>query len=67
VLDRLGLLHDVFIAVGRLGLNITHARINTEKGVAIDSIYIQDEQGHKLSDKEGLDQLSQVASTATLT
>jgi len=67
VLDRLGLLHDVFIAVGRLGLNITHARINTEKGVAIDSIYIQDEQGHKLSDKEGLDQLSQAASTATLT
>lgn len=67
VLDRLGLLHDVFMAVGRLGLGVTHARINTEKGAAIDTIYVQDEQGHKLTDKEKLDELAKAVSAAVLT
>ncbi|MFM2167126.1 MAG: [protein-PII] uridylyltransferase [Verrucomicrobiota bacterium] len=66
VLDRLGLLHDVFMAVGRLGLGVTHARINTEKGAAIDTIYVQDEQGHKLTDKEKLDELAKAVSQAAL-
>jgi [protein-PII] uridylyltransferase len=66
VLDRLGLLHDVFMAVGRLGLGVTHARINTEKGAAIDTIYVQDEQGHKLTDKEKLDELAKEVSAAAL-
>ena len=30
--------HDIFMAIGRLGHNVTHARISTEKGVAIDAI-----------------------------
>lgn len=67
VLDRLGLLHDVFMAVGRLGLSVTHARINTEKGAAIDTIYIQDEQGHKVTGKEELEALADAVSTAALT
>jgi [protein-PII] uridylyltransferase len=66
VLDRLGLLHDVFMAVGRLGLGVTHARINTEKGAAIDTIYVQDEQGRKLTDKEKLDELAKAVSQAAL-
>jgi [protein-PII] uridylyltransferase len=37
VVDRLGLLYDIFITIGRLALSVTHARINTEKGVAIDA------------------------------
>ncbi|MES2505448.1 MAG: [protein-PII] uridylyltransferase [Verrucomicrobiota bacterium] len=57
VVDRLGLLYDVFMAIGKLGLNITHARIGTEKGVAIDSIYVQDENGRKLSTRLVLDTL----------
>jgi len=57
VVDRLGLLYDIFMAIGRLGLNITHARINTEKGVAIDSIYIQNEANDKLREKEELNNL----------
>jgi [protein-PII] uridylyltransferase len=57
VVDRLGLLYDVFMAIGQMGHNITHARIGTEKGVAIDSIYVQDENGWKLKDREILDAL----------
>jgi [protein-PII] uridylyltransferase len=53
-LDRIGLLYDVFLAIGQLGLNIAHARINTEKGVALDSIYVQNSAGEKISDKQVL-------------
>ncbi|TDU70957.1 UTP--GlnB (protein PII) uridylyltransferase GlnD [Prosthecobacter fusiformis] len=59
VVDRLGLLYDIFMAIGKLGHNITHARIGTEKGVAIDSIYVQDENGRKLSERAVLDALQQ--------
>ena len=59
VVDRLGLLYDVFMAIGRLRLNVTHARIATEKGVAIDSIYVQDENGRKLGKSEVRDALQQ--------
>jgi [protein-PII] uridylyltransferase len=58
-LDRIGLLHDVFLTVGKLGLNICHARINTEKGVALDAIYVQDKADRKVVDKEVLDELRQ--------
>ncbi|MBK8094727.1 MAG: [protein-PII] uridylyltransferase [Verrucomicrobiaceae bacterium] len=67
VLDRLGLLHDIFMAVGRLGLNVTHARINTEKGAAIDTIYIQDEQGCKITDKDRVEDLAKLTSAAAMT
>ncbi len=57
IVDRLGLLHDIFMAIGRLGLSVTHARIATEKGVALDSVYVQDENGRKLRDRRALDRL----------
>jgi [protein-PII] uridylyltransferase len=57
VVDRLGLLYDLFMAIGKLGHSITHARISTEKGVAIDAIYIQTANGDKLRDKEQIDTL----------
>lgn len=56
-IDRLGLLYDVFMAIGRLGHNVTHARINTEKGAAIDTIYVQDQAGDKITRREALLQL----------
>ncbi|MCW0221486.1 MAG: ACT domain-containing protein, partial [Prosthecobacter sp.] len=59
VVDRLGLLYDVFMAIGKLKFNVTHARIGTEKGVAIDSIYVQDENGRKLTERQELDALQQ--------
>ena len=55
--DRIGLLYDVFLAIGQLGLNIAHARINTEKGVALDAIYVQDKTGGKIEDKDLLGEL----------
>jgi [protein-PII] uridylyltransferase len=59
MVDRIGLLHDIFLVIGQLGLNSTHARINTEKGVAIDSIYVQDSLGLKVTDPEKLTKLKQ--------
>jgi len=56
-LDRIGLLHDVFLTIGNLGLNICHARINTEKGVALDAIYVQDNADRKVADKDVLSAL----------
>ena len=52
--DRIGLLYDVFNAIGRLDLSVTHARINTEKGIAIDTIYIQDRAGRKITERDTL-------------
>jgi [protein-PII] uridylyltransferase len=57
--DRLGLLHDVLRIIGSDGLSVTHARINTEKGVAVDSIYLRDGSGAKL---QGADTLRRLAS-----
>ena len=50
--DRIGLLYDIFTTISRLGLDISHARINTEKGAALDNIYIQTSTGEKLTDKD---------------
>ena len=58
-LDRIGLLHDLFSAVNHFGLNTVHARIGTEKGVAIDTLYITDSKGGKVEDPEILTQLEE--------
>ncbi|MCB1279612.1 [protein-PII] uridylyltransferase [Prosthecobacter sp.] len=65
LVDRLGLLYDIFMAIGRLGHNVTHARISTEKGVAIDAVYVQDENNHKLTDRAQLEELERIVSAAT--
>lgn len=57
VVDRLGLLYDVFTAIGSLDLSVTHARINTEKGMAIDSIYVQTEDDRQIEDPSVLERL----------
>jgi [protein-PII] uridylyltransferase len=64
VVDRLGLLYDLFMAIGKLNLNVTHARINTEKGVAIDAIYIQTQNDQKIRDKEALAALQEALTQA---
>ena len=66
LVDRLGLLYDIFMAIGKLGHNVTHARISTEKGVAIDAIYIQTANGGKIREKEALEELKSVLETALL-
>jgi [protein-PII] uridylyltransferase len=56
-LDRIGLLHDLFHTINRHGLNTAHARICTEKGVAMDTLYITTADGKKIGDPELLKQL----------
>jgi [protein-PII] uridylyltransferase len=49
-LDRIGLLHDLFHTVNQYGLNTAHARICTEKGVAMDTLYITTADGGKVNE-----------------
>lgn len=51
-LDRIGLLHDLFHAVNEAGLDTVHARICTEKGVAMDTLYITTAEGEIIEDPE---------------
>jgi [protein-PII] uridylyltransferase len=64
LVDRLGLLYDIFMAIGSLGHNVTHARISTEKGVAIDAVYVQDKHNQKITDREQLDELAAAVTEA---
>jgi len=50
-LDRIGLLHDLFLAIGEMGLATVHARICTEKGAAMDTIYVTWPDGGKVEDE----------------
>lgn len=62
--DRIGLLHDLFHAVNDHDLNTAHARICTEKGVAMDTLYLTTVDGHKVEDAAVLaslkDEISQL-------
>jgi [protein-PII] uridylyltransferase len=58
-LDRIGLLHDLFHTVNRNGLTTAHARICTEKGVAMDTLYITTQDGRKVDEARLLNTLEQ--------
>ncbi len=48
--DRLGLLHAISQGLAELDLNISAAKIVTEKGAAIDTFYINEHDGAKIYD-----------------
>ena len=50
--DRIGLMHDLFSTIDKHGLATVHARICTEKGAAVDTIYVTYPQGGKIEDPE---------------
>jgi [protein-PII] uridylyltransferase len=56
-LDRIGLLHDIFLNIGKCGLVTVHARICTEKGAAMDTIYVSNMDGSKVTDPEMISHL----------
>ena len=51
-LDRIGLLHDLFLTIDQLGLATVHARICTEKGAAMDTIYVTWPDGSKVLNED---------------
>ena len=61
-LDRIGLLHDLFLSVDRLGLATVHARICTEKGAAMDTLYVTWPDGLKVEDEEKQREIEHVLS-----
>ena len=56
-LDRIALLHDVLKTVNDHNLVTVHSRICTEKGAALDSIYVSTPDGKKLTDQDAINRL----------
>ena len=48
--DRLGLLYDLLRAFGKQGINVVLSRIATEKGAAVDSFYVINQEGDRITD-----------------
>jgi len=46
--DRIGLLHSVSSCLNDLGIGIEYAGISTEKGAALDTFYLHNEDGEKI-------------------
>ncbi|NWK56034.1 [protein-PII] uridylyltransferase [Verrucomicrobiaceae bacterium N1E253] len=58
-LDRIALLHDLFYAVDQLGLATVHARICTEKGAAMNTIYVTWPDGSKIINEEKHEEITE--------
>ena len=60
VVDRIGLLYDVFKVLGRLETDVLNARISTQAGAAIDRFAVVDnDSGKKIVDQDRLDKIQQ--------
>ncbi len=64
VVDRVGLLHDVFSAISDLGLAVASARISTTCGAAIDTIHVVDGEGCRLEDEKRIKELQEAIEEA---
>jgi len=66
-LDRLGLLYDIFTVIADQELEITNSRISTTRGAAIDSFYVVDKDGKKITDREQAANLEKMLADAIWT
>jgi len=55
--DYPGLLYRIACAIADTGLNLSSARITTEKGAALDTFYLTDPDGKKIEEEETLAKL----------
>ena len=55
--DQIGLLYQLVKTISDHGFDITFARINTERGIAIDTFYIQSANQTPTEDTERLEKL----------
>ena len=62
--DRLGLLYIISQTFAELHLDITAARIVTERGAAIDSFYVSDVEGAKITESARLEAINRHLRTA---
>lgn len=62
--DRLGLLHNILSGFSEAGLNIALSRIATEKGAAIDSFYVTDAKGRKITGSASVTRLQRLLQRA---
>lgn len=63
--DRLGLLYNILRGFSEVGLNIALSRIATEKGAAIDSFYVTNAKGAKITGTASIERLQQILQRAT--
>lgn len=52
--DRVGLLYAITSTLTNLGLDISFAKVSTEKGAAIDTFYVQDHNANRITDPDRL-------------
>jgi len=62
--DRLGLLYDLLRALNNCGAHIELSRITTERGVAIDTFYIIQQDGKKFTDPQAIENLQKTLQRA---
>jgi len=63
--DRLGVLYDLLRAFGEASINIELSRITTEMDVAMDSFYVTDNKGHKITDEAMIKRIHRLLQRAT--
>ena len=64
--DRIGLLYDLLRAFGKLKINVVLSRIATEKGAAIDSFYVTNQEGERISEAATMEKIQTAVQSTTV-
>lgn len=55
--DRIGLLHDILCTFNKLELDVSRAKISTDVDRVVDSFYLLDKDGNKITDQSVLERI----------